>query len=122
MIGRKIPYTKSRAIATMQYNEEYNDTRRHLKQQARREERRYFAQIDRINSTVYDGVFSTADMYMVQYPYIEYRFNDDMTLGVVYVKLDRHCICEFIIDATGTTKHMCAATKAVVEHYENKGV
>ena len=45
-----------------------------------------------------------------------------MTLGVVYVKLDRHCICEFIIDATGTTKHMCAATKAVVEHYENKGV
>jgi len=41
MIGRKIPFTYSRAIAYMMFNEVFGKERKILKRQARKEERRY---------------------------------------------------------------------------------
>lgn len=41
MIGRRVPLTRSRAIACMTYNEYFNRRRMKIKRQARREERRY---------------------------------------------------------------------------------
>ncbi len=41
MKGRKVPWTHTRAIAHMMFNEVFGKERKTLKRQARREERRY---------------------------------------------------------------------------------
>ncbi len=45
MIGRKVPWTHSRAIAYMMFNEVFGRKRKKVKCQARREERRYLNNI-----------------------------------------------------------------------------
>lgn len=121
MTGRKIPYTKSRAIAHMMCNEVYKKERRHLKRQARREDRHYLVRVDKINNSVYDVLFSAVDEVQAEHPYLGYKFNEDMSYGLVWVRnLVPNCAASFLIPIDGSVKYLIAATNAVVDAYSRR--